>query len=131
MVAGMTERDKAYIQRCRQRYGTAFLEVLREDLPKMGFNVAGGTGSDAIDADGWSILHVSEKTCPNLIFLFSIHAECGELMELTGRKAGFYIESAATREKRIFYTDDPLSPNPADFMARIVREWGRPRSPKP
>jgi hypothetical protein len=79
-----------------------------------------------MDEDGRMALFVSDNSVPNLKFLFTVRVECSELLELTGRKAAFQVESAATRRTGYFYAGDSKNPKTgmAGFLTHAIQTWG-------
>lgn len=122
-IAGETAQDREYARRQRRHATRDLLDELHHDLPEKGFSLR----HNPMDEDGRMALFVSDNTRRNLVFLFTLHAECGELLEMTGRKAAFHIESAVTRKTGIFYAGDPKHPETgiSGFLAHTVTTWAK------
>lgn len=122
-IAGETGRDKEYARMRRQYAAHDLLQELQNNLPKKGFSVR----HYPMDEKGRMTLYVSENRKPNLVFLFTLHAECSELLEMTGCKAAFQVESAATRKTEIFYAGHPDKPKTgmAEFLICPALNFGK------
>ena len=121
-IAGITPHDKRYMEGRRRQESQILLDELYSDLQQKGFELR----HQPMDDDGRMALFVSDNSVPNLKFLFTVRAECSELLELTGRKAAFHVESAATRQAGYFYAGDPENPKTgmAEFLTHVVQTWG-------
>ena len=129
-IAGITESDQRYIDRRRKEEVCNLMTELECDLNRNNCSMTYGT----VDENGKVRVVVTENSRPNIHFIFNIHAECGELIEIVGYKAAFQAESAATRQSAYFYVPSkgPANTGMANFMADTARQWGKsPAAPKP